>query len=109
MSRLSARGECQCTARPPQTITCCQRRGIFSVRASSRGIHRPTRKSGGLSVRDRHRGSPVKGVLSGRSLTQDYAAYHPTNSYIVYNDAPKVSNLRLEFPELYRAHWHSAG
>jgi peptide-methionine (S)-S-oxide reductase len=32
---------------------------------------------------------------------QNYAAMHPDNPYIVYNDAPKVANLRKEFPELY--------
>jgi peptide-methionine (S)-S-oxide reductase len=32
---------------------------------------------------------------------QDYATRHPDNPYIVYNDAPKVANLRKEFPELY--------
>jgi peptide-methionine (S)-S-oxide reductase len=32
---------------------------------------------------------------------QDYAAHHPNNPYIVYNDAPKVANLRRQFPDLY--------
>jgi len=32
---------------------------------------------------------------------QNYATLHPDNPYIVYNDAPKVANLRKEFPELY--------
>jgi peptide-methionine (S)-S-oxide reductase len=32
---------------------------------------------------------------------QDYAAKHPDDSYIVYNDLPKVENLRKQFPELY--------
>jgi peptide-methionine (S)-S-oxide reductase len=32
---------------------------------------------------------------------QNYAAMHPDNPYIVYNDAPKVTNLRKEFPEMY--------
>lgn len=32
---------------------------------------------------------------------QDYAANHPNDSYIVYNDAPKVENLRKQFPALY--------
>ncbi len=32
---------------------------------------------------------------------QNYATLHPDNPYIVYNDAPKVANLRREFPELY--------
>jgi len=33
---------------------------------------------------------------------QDYADHHPTDRYIVVNDAPKVERLRQEFPERYR-------
>jgi peptide-methionine (S)-S-oxide reductase len=32
---------------------------------------------------------------------QNYAALHPNQPYIVFNDAPKVEHLRREFPELY--------
>jgi peptide-methionine (S)-S-oxide reductase len=33
---------------------------------------------------------------------QDYAARHPNNPYIVYNDAPKVENLKRVFPNAFR-------
>jgi peptide-methionine (S)-S-oxide reductase len=33
---------------------------------------------------------------------QDYMVHHPTQPYIVYNDAPKVEHLRKGFPDLYR-------
>ena len=33
---------------------------------------------------------------------QDYMKHHPTQPYIVINDAPKVRHLRQQFPELYR-------
>jgi len=33
---------------------------------------------------------------------QDYAAKHPTDPYIVANDAPKIEALRRRFPGLYR-------
>jgi len=33
---------------------------------------------------------------------QDYAILHPTQPYIVYNDAPKVVNLKALFPDLWR-------
>jgi peptide-methionine (S)-S-oxide reductase len=33
---------------------------------------------------------------------QDYATLHPSNPYIVYNDAPKVQNLKRLFADLYR-------
>jgi len=32
---------------------------------------------------------------------QDYAVHHPDDAYIVYNDLPKVENLRKQLPELY--------
>jgi len=32
---------------------------------------------------------------------QNYAELHPTDGYIMFNDAPKVANLKKEFPELY--------
>jgi peptide-methionine (S)-S-oxide reductase len=32
---------------------------------------------------------------------QNYAALHPNQPYIFYNDAPKVEHLRQEFPDLY--------
>ena len=33
---------------------------------------------------------------------QDYATMHPENPYIVYNDLPKVENLKKLFPDVYR-------
>jgi peptide-methionine (S)-S-oxide reductase len=33
---------------------------------------------------------------------QDYATLHPTNPYIVVNDAPKVENLKRMFPDAFR-------
>jgi peptide-methionine (S)-S-oxide reductase len=36
------------------------------------------------------------------SYHQDYAEHHPTDLYIVINDAPKVDRLRQQFPQLYR-------
>ena len=32
---------------------------------------------------------------------QNYAALHPNQPYIVFNDAPKVEHLKQQFPELY--------
>ena len=32
---------------------------------------------------------------------QNYAALHPTQPYIAFNDLPKVENLRAQFPNLY--------
>ncbi|HVZ54955.1 MAG TPA: peptide-methionine (S)-S-oxide reductase MsrA [Pseudolabrys sp.] len=33
---------------------------------------------------------------------QDYAVKHPYQPYIVYNDAPKVQNLKAMFPDVWR-------
>jgi peptide-methionine (S)-S-oxide reductase len=44
---------------------------------------------------------PLKSFYPAEAYHQDYAANHPNNPYIVYNDAPKVTHLRQEFPDLY--------
>jgi peptide-methionine (S)-S-oxide reductase len=42
-----------------------------------------------------------KAFYPAEAYHQDYAAQHPNNPYIVYNDAPKVAHLHQKFPELY--------
>jgi peptide-methionine (S)-S-oxide reductase len=44
---------------------------------------------------------PLKAFYPAEGYHQDYATRHPDDPYIVYNDAPKVVNLRKEFPDLY--------
>lgn len=44
---------------------------------------------------------PLKAFYPAEAYHQDYAARHPDNPYIVFNDAPKVAHLRERFPELY--------
>jgi peptide-methionine (S)-S-oxide reductase len=44
---------------------------------------------------------PLKGFYPAEAYHQNYAANHPDNLYIVYNDAPKVAHLRQQFPDLY--------
>src|SRR5947209_13042449 len=44
---------------------------------------------------------PLKGFYAAEAYPQDYAARHPGNPYIVYNDAPRVAHLRPWLPELY--------
>jgi peptide-methionine (S)-S-oxide reductase len=45
---------------------------------------------------------PLKGFYAAESYHQNYAALHPDNPYIAFNDAPKVEHLRKEFPDLYK-------
>jgi peptide-methionine (S)-S-oxide reductase len=44
---------------------------------------------------------PLQAFYEAEDYHQNYATIHPNDPYIVYNDAPKVANLRREFPELY--------
>jgi peptide-methionine (S)-S-oxide reductase len=44
---------------------------------------------------------PLKAFYPAEAYHQNYAALHPDEPYIVYNDAPKVAHLRQEFPQLY--------
>lgn len=44
---------------------------------------------------------PLKAFYPAEAYHQNYAALHPHQPYIVYNDAPKVEHLRQEFPDLY--------
>lgn len=43
----------------------------------------------------------LKGFYPAEAYHQNYAALHPTDTYIMFNDAPKVANLKKEFPEMY--------
>jgi peptide-methionine (S)-S-oxide reductase len=45
--------------------------------------------------------TPLKGFYPAESYHQNYAAEHPDNPYIMFNDAPKVANLKQRFPDLY--------
>ncbi|HXY78779.1 MAG TPA: peptide-methionine (S)-S-oxide reductase MsrA [Candidatus Acidoferrales bacterium] len=44
---------------------------------------------------------PLKAFYPAEAYHQNYAALHPDQPYIRYNDAPKVEHLRQEFPDLY--------
>ena len=44
---------------------------------------------------------PLKDFYTAEAYHQDYASNHPTDGYIMFNDAPKVSHLKKEFPDLY--------
>jgi peptide-methionine (S)-S-oxide reductase len=45
--------------------------------------------------------APLQAFYHAEDYHQNYATLHPDNPYIVYNDAPKVANLKKEFPDLY--------
>jgi peptide-methionine (S)-S-oxide reductase len=45
--------------------------------------------------------APLTAFYPAEAYHQDYAAKHPDNPYILFNDAPKVANLKKQFPDLY--------
>lgn len=44
---------------------------------------------------------PLQAFYQAEPYHQNYAALHPNQPYIMFNDAPKVDHLRQEFPNLY--------
>lgn len=44
---------------------------------------------------------PLRAFYPAEAYHQNYATLHPTNPYIVFNDAPKVAHLQKQFPDLY--------
>jgi peptide-methionine (S)-S-oxide reductase len=46
---------------------------------------------------------PLKVFYPAEAYHQNYAANHPSDPYIRYNDAPKVAHLREHFPNLFVA------
>ena len=46
--------------------------------------------------------APLKGFYQAEAYHQNYLELHTDNPYIVYNDLPKLTQLRKQFPDLYR-------
>jgi peptide-methionine (S)-S-oxide reductase len=44
---------------------------------------------------------PLQGFYQAEAYHQDYAVHNPHNSYIMFNDLPKLDNLRKFLPGLY--------
>ncbi len=45
---------------------------------------------------------PFKAFYPAEGYHQDYLKNNPDNPYIVYNDLPKLENLKKDFPSLYQ-------
>jgi peptide-methionine (S)-S-oxide reductase len=45
---------------------------------------------------------PLTGFYPAEDYHQDFAVVHPAYPYIVFNDLPKVENLKRMFPDYYR-------
>lgn len=46
--------------------------------------------------------APLEGFYPAEAYHQHYLVQHPDQPYIVYNDLPKLAQLRKQFPELVR-------
>jgi peptide-methionine (S)-S-oxide reductase len=46
--------------------------------------------------------APLKGFYPAEAYHQNYLELHTDSPYIVYNDLPKLSQLKKQFPEFYR-------
>jgi peptide-methionine (S)-S-oxide reductase len=46
---------------------------------------------------------PLAAFYPAEAYHQNYLALHPTQPYIVYNDLPKLEQLKQRFPGLYRS------
>lgn len=46
---------------------------------------------------------PLPAFYPAEAYHQNYLALHPNEPYIVFNDLPKVANLKAQFPDLYTA------
>ena len=44
---------------------------------------------------------PLKAAYPAEPYHRDYAAKHPNNLHILYNDAPKVAHLKKAVPDIY--------
>jgi peptide-methionine (S)-S-oxide reductase len=45
--------------------------------------------------------APLKAFYQAEDYHQNYLALHPNEPYIVYNDLPKLAQLKEQFPDLY--------
>jgi peptide-methionine (S)-S-oxide reductase len=44
---------------------------------------------------------PLKGFYPAEGYHQDFLVRNPRYPYIVYNDLPKIANLKRELPQFY--------
>jgi peptide-methionine (S)-S-oxide reductase len=46
---------------------------------------------------------PLRGFYAAEDYHQDYLIHNPMQPYIVYNDLPKIDDLKRFFPDVYRS------
>jgi peptide-methionine (S)-S-oxide reductase len=45
---------------------------------------------------------PLQGFYPAEAYHQDYLVHNPNSAYIMFNDLPKIENLRRVLPDMYR-------
>ena len=71
--------------------------------AGRQGLHRPARPGARLPCRrSSPRSSRIKHFYPAEDYHQDFLTRNPTYPYIVFNDLPKIEDLKQMFPEVYR-------
>ncbi|WP_432704677.1 peptide-methionine (S)-S-oxide reductase MsrA [Ensifer sesbaniae] len=83
------------------------RSAVFTVTAEQKRIAdayiAELAKSGAFPARIVTEVTPFKGFYAAEDYHQDFLTRNPTHPYIVYNDLPKIENLRALFPQAFRA------
>jgi peptide-methionine (S)-S-oxide reductase len=51
--------------------------------------------------------APFQAFYPAEAYHQDFVAHNPWNPYVLFNDKPKLANLRREFPQLLRTQRHA--
>ena len=77
--------------------------GDDSQLAVARGYIAKLDQAHAFTQRIATRVEPLQAFYPAESYHQDYLVHHPSNPYIVFNDLPKLENLKHLFPDLYRA------
>jgi peptide-methionine (S)-S-oxide reductase len=59
-------------------------------------------KTGAFDARIVTEVTPLSAFYPAEDYHQDYAFLHPNQPYILYNDLPKIENLKVFFPDVWR-------
>ena len=71
--------------------------------ADRQGLYRAAERGACLRCgRSSPRSNPIAPSYPAEDYHQDFLSLHPTYPYIVYNDLPKIADLKNLFPDLYR-------
>jgi peptide-methionine (S)-S-oxide reductase len=70
-------------------------------RQATQGYIAQLEKSGVVKRKIVTQVAPLRGFAVAEAYHQDYATLHPEQPYIRYNDAPKIAQLKEQYPQLW--------